>query len=160
MTNYPDLLRLLTEHGVEFIIIGGAAAVLHGSSRLTQDLDIVYRRSPENLTRLTKALETQAPYLRGAPPGLPFEWSKKTLQMGMNFTLAIKLGQLDILGEVTGGGRYEDLLNHTIEVEVFGVRCHCLNLEALIQTKRAAGRPKDFEAIAELKAILEERQKR
>ena len=73
MTNYPDLLRLLTEHGVEFIIIGGAAAVIHGSSRLTQDLDIVYRRSPENLACLTNALKAQAPYLRSAPPGLPFQ---------------------------------------------------------------------------------------
>ncbi len=80
--------------------------------------------------------------------------------MGMNFTLEIRLGQLDILGEVTGGGRYEDLLDHTIEVEVFGVRCRCLDLEALIRTKRAAGHPKDSEAIAELEAILEERQKR
>ena len=83
-----------------------------------------------------------------------------TLQRGMNFTLEIKLGQLDLLGEVTGGGRYEDLLDHTMDVEVFDTRCRCLDLEALIQTKRAAGRPKDFEAIAELKAILEERQKR
>ena len=159
MTNYPDLLRLLTEHGVEFIIIGGAAAVIHGSSRLTQDLDIAYRRSPENLARLINALKAQAPYLRGAPPGLPFEWSEATLQMGMNFTLEIKLGQLDMLGEVTGGGRYEDLLDHSMEVEVFGVQCRCLDLEALIRTKRAAGRPKDLEAIAELEAILEERQK-
>ena len=159
MTDYPELLRLLTEHGVEFIIIGGAAAVIHGSSRLTH-LEVVYRRNPENLTRLTNALKAQAPYLRGAPPGLPFQWSEATLQMGMNFTLEIRLGQLDILGEVTGGGRYEDLLNHTIEVEVFGVHCRCLDLEALIRTKRAAGRPKDLEVIAELEAILEERQKR
>ncbi len=160
MTNYPDLLRLLTEHGVAFIIIGGAAAVIHGSSRLTQDLDIVYKRSPENLARLTNALSEQAPYLRGAPPGLPFEWSQATLQMGMNFTLEVRLGQLDLLGEVTGGGRYEDLIDHTMEVEVFGVRCPCLDLEALIRTKRAAGRPKDLEALAELEAIREERQKR
>ncbi len=72
MTDYPELLRLLTEHGVEFIIIGGAAAVIHGSSRLTH-LEVVYRRSPENLARLTNALKAQAPYLRGAPPGLPFQ---------------------------------------------------------------------------------------
>lgn len=160
MTNYPDLLRLLTEHGVAFIIIGGAAAVIHGSSRLTQDLDIVYQRSPDNLARLTNALKAQAPYLRGAPPGLPFEWSEATLQMGMNFTLQIKLGQLDLLGEVTGGGRYEDVLDHTMEVDVFGVQCRCLDLDALIRTKRAAGRPKDLEAIAELEAVREERQKR
>ena len=77
--------------------------------------------------------------------------------MGLNFTLQTSLGDLDLLGEVTGGGRYENLIDHAIEVEVFGVRCHCLELEALIRVKRAAGRPKDPEAIAELEAILEEK---
>ncbi|MFQ5874582.1 MAG: nucleotidyltransferase [Dehalococcoidia bacterium] len=158
MIDFPKLLRLLTEHDVAFIIIGGVAAVIHGSSRLTQDLDIVYHRSPENLTHLVQALAEQSPYLRGAPPGLPFQWSVATLRMGLNFTLETSVGPLDLLGEVTGGGSYEDLLEHTIEVEVFGVRCHCLDLPALIRTKRAAGRPKDLEAIAELEVIWEEQQ--
>jgi hypothetical protein len=52
MIDFPKLLRLLTEHEVAFLIIGGVAAVIHGSSRLTQDLDVVYQRSPQNLTRL------------------------------------------------------------------------------------------------------------
>lgn len=158
MMDFPKLLRLLTEHGVEFIIIGGVAAVIHGSSRLTQDLDVVYRRSPQNIARLAHALHEQAPYLRGAPPGLPFQWSEATIRMGLNFTLQTSLGPLDLLGEVTGGGRYEDLLGHTIDVEMFSFRCRCLDLEALIRTKRAVGRPKDLEAIAELEAILEEQQ--
>jgi predicted nucleotidyltransferase len=158
MIDFPKLLQLLTEHDVAFIIIGGVAAVIHGSSRLTQDLDVVYQRSPQNLTRLVQALAEQSPYLRGAPPGLPFEWSVATLRMGLNFTLETSVGPLDLLGEVTGGGRYENLLGHTIEVEVFGLRCRCLDLPALIQTKRAAGRPKDLEAIAELEVIWEEQQ--
>jgi len=158
MIDFPKLLWLLIEHDVEFIIIGKVAAVLHGSSRLTQDLDIVYRRSSENLTHLVQALAEQSPYLRGAPPGLPFQWSVATLRMGLNFTLETSVGPLDLLGEVTGGGSYEDLLEHTIEVEVFGVRCRCLDLPALIRTKRAAGRPKDLEAIAELEVIWEEQQ--
>jgi predicted nucleotidyltransferase len=158
MIDFPKLLRLLTEHEVAFIIIGGVAAVIHGSSRLTQDLDVVYQRSPQNLTRLVQALAEQSPYLRGAPPGLPFQWSVATLRMGLNFTLETSVGPLDLLGEVTGGGSYEDLLDHTIEVEVFGIRCRCLDMPALIQTKRAAGRPKDLEAIAELEVIWEEQQ--
>jgi predicted nucleotidyltransferase len=158
MIDFPKLLRLLTEHDVAFIIIGGVAAVIHGSSRLTQDLDVVYQRSPQNLTRLVQALAEQSPYLRGAPPGLPFQWSVATLRMGLNFTLETSVGPLDLLGEVTGGGSYEDLLEHTIEVEVFGVRCRCLDLLALLRTKRAAGRPKDLEAIAELEVIREEQQ--
>ena len=67
MIDFPKLLRLLTAYDVAFIIIGGVAAVIHGSSRLTQDLDVVYQRSPRNLTRLVQALAEQAPYLRGAP---------------------------------------------------------------------------------------------
>ncbi len=78
--------------------------------------------------------------------------------MGLNFTLETSVGPLDLLGEVTGGGRYEDLLSQSIEVEVFGIRCRCLDLRALIGTKRAAGRPKDLEAIAELEVISEEQQ--
>lgn len=158
MTDFPKLLRLLSEHGVAFIIIGGAAAVLHGSSRLTEDLDVVYQRSSQNIARLAQALKEQSPYLRGAPPGLPFQWSEATIRMGLNFALETSLGPLDLFAEVTGGGGYEALLDHTIEVEIFCVRCRCLNLEALIRIKRAVGRPKDLEAIAELEAILEERQ--
>ena len=122
MIDFPKLLRLLTEHNVAFIIIGGVAAVIHGSSRLTQDLDIVYHRSLQNLACLVGALAEQSPYLRGAPPGLPFQWSVTTLSMGLNFTLETSVGPLDLIGEVTGGGSYEDLLEHTIEVEIFGAR--------------------------------------
>jgi predicted nucleotidyltransferase len=78
--------------------------------------------------------------------------------MSLNVTLETSVGPLDLLGEVTGGGSYEDLLDHTIEVEVFGIRCRCLDLPALIQPKRAAGRSKDLEAIAELEVIWEEQQ--
>ena len=155
MTDFAKLLQLLSDRGVEFIIIGGAAAIVHGSSRLTQDLDVVYRRSQENIARLANALEKQNPYLRGAPPGLPFQWSEATIRMGLNFTLQTNLGDLDLLGEVTGGGNYEDLVDRAFEMEVFGVRCLCLDLETLIYVKRAAGRPKDLEAISELEAIRE-----
>lgn len=92
MIDFPRLLRLLTEHEVACIIIGGVVAVIHESSRLTPDLDIVYHRSPQNLTRLVQALAEQSPYLRGAPPGLPFQWSVATLGMGLSFTLETSVG--------------------------------------------------------------------
>lgn len=72
MTDFASLLRTLVQHRVEFILVGGAAATAHGSARLTQDLDIVYRRTVENLARLATGLTPFKPYLRGAPPGLPF----------------------------------------------------------------------------------------
>ena len=160
MTDLPGLLGLLLDAGVDFIVIGGVAGVAHGAARNTQDIDIVYDRAPENLARLVAALRPHHPYLRGAPPGLPFLWDEKTLKSGLNFTLVTDLGPIDLLGEVTGGGTYRDLAPHAIELEVFGRRCRCLGLEKLIAVKRAAGRPKDFEAIAELEVILEELEAR
>ena len=158
MTDYAALIRLLVDHQIDFIIVGGAAATAYGSARLTLDLDIVYSRDRSNLERIVTALEPIQPYLRGAPPGLPFEWSVETVKKGLNFTLITTLGALDLLGEIVGGGGYEELKSQTIKIEVAGAECNCLSLERLIDVKRAAGRPKDLEAIAELEQILEERR--
>lgn len=156
MTDFAGLLRALVQAGVHFVVVGGAAATAHGSARLTLDLDIVYDRSPANLSRLVQALHELTPYLRGAPPGLPFRWDVETLEAGCNFTLTTSRGDLDLLGEITGGGGYEELAPHTISIELFGLDCLCLDLEKLIEVKRAAGRPKDLEVLAELEALREE----
>jgi len=100
VTDYDTLIPLLVENDIEFIIVGGAAATAHGSSRLTLDLDIVYSRKQGNIARIVKALTPLKPYLRGAPIGLPFEWSVETLNKGLNFTLITTLGALDLLGEM------------------------------------------------------------
>ena len=159
MTDFQGLLQTLSGAGVEFILVGGAAATAHGAARLTQDVDVVYLRARPNLQRLATALAGKQPYLRGAPPGLPFRWDAGTLERGLNFTLTTSLGDLDLLGEIAGGGTYEKLLPHCVRITVFGIECKCLDLEHLIIVKRAAGRPKDLEAIAELEAILEERRR-
>jgi hypothetical protein len=158
-TNFPELIRTLTSSRVEFIILGGVAARAHGSARLTDDLDIAYRRTSDNIERVIDALKPYGPYLRGAPPNLPFIWDARTIANGLNFTLSTTLGAVDLLGEVTGGGGYDNLLSHTVTQEIFGYDCKCLDVQTLIKVKRAAGRPKDLEAIAELEAILEERHK-
>lgn len=157
MTLFDRLLTALTESGVEFIVIGGAAGTAHGSARFTRDLDIVYSRSAGNIARLVTALEPFAPYLRGAPPGLPFRWDVCTVAAGLNFTLITSIGEIDLRGEVTGGGLYEELLDATIALTAFGVTCRYVTLEKLIALKRATGRPRDFDAVAELEALLEER---
>jgi len=158
MTDFKALLRALSGAQVDFILVGGVAAAVHGSARLTLDLDVVYSRHAVNLERLTLALTPYHPYLRGAPRGLPFRWDAATLARGLNFTLTTDLGDIDLLGEIVGGGSYGDLLPHSTTIQVFGVECRCLGLERLIHVKRAAGRPKDLEAIAELEAIREERE--
>ena len=156
MTDIERLLEALSGAGVEFILVGGVAATVHGSARLTQDIDVVYARAGENLERLVTALAAHGPYLRGAPSGLPFCFDTQTLEGGLNFTLTTRLGDIDLLGEVVGGGRYEDLIPHSVKITLFGLPCRCLDLPTLIRVKRAAGRPKDLDAISELQAILEE----
>lgn len=156
MTQLERLLTALCDAEVEFILVGGVAARAHGSSRLTDDLDVVYARSPANLTKIVTALAPFAPYLRGAPLGLPFDWSVATLRAGLNFTLTTSTGAIDLLGEITGGGPYDALRPLAITVTVFGRELQLLDLPWLIHVKRAAGRPKDLEVIAELEALQEE----
>ena len=155
-TDFRTVIEILVDAGVEFVIVGGLAATVHGSARLTQDLDVVYRRTPENLSRLADALAPYRPYLRGAPPGLPFTLDADTLRRGLNFTLSTALGPLDLLGEIAGAGTYDDIFLDTVELRLFDRSCRVLGLEALIRAKRAAGRPKDLEVIAELEALSEE----
>jgi predicted nucleotidyltransferase len=157
LTRFADLLRTLAEGGVEFIVVGGVAAAALGSARSTLDLDLVYRRSDDNLRALAGALASHRPYLRDIPAGLPFRLDFDTLRAGLNFTLVTDLGWLDLLGEVAGGGRYEDILPHSTELQVFGFACRLVDLEMLIRMKKAAGRPKDLEVLAELELLLERR---
>jgi predicted nucleotidyltransferase len=159
MTRIDALLQTLATANVQFIIVGGVAGTVRGSARFTKDLDIVYARDRENVSRLVAALSPYAPYLRGAPPGLPFRFDVPTVEAGLNFTLTTSLGEIDLLGEIAGGGRFEDLVAHTTEVEAFGMTCRCVTLRTLIALKRAAGRPRDFDAIAELEVLLEEQQR-
>lgn len=156
MTRFPDLLKILADSDCRTILIGGAAAIAHGSGRFTQDLDFLYERSRTNLERLVSALAPYQPYLRGAPEGLPFRWELETLLRGLNFTLTTTLGDIDLLGEIPGGGSYEQLIEGSVELKVFGSRVRCLSLRQLIRAKRATGRAKDMEAIAELECMDEE----
>src|SRR5579863_3861855 len=101
--NFDELLPLLIKNRVQFIVVGGGAAVAHGLARLTSDVDVVYARERNNIQNLVQALEIHHPYLRGAPPGLPFRFDEQTIQAGLNFTLSTDLGDLDLLGEIAGG---------------------------------------------------------
>lgn len=156
MSDLAKLMQRLVDGHVDFILVGGLAANAHGSARVTTDVDVAYSRLDANLARLVKALKPVKPYLRGAPPGLPFEWSVTTLKGGLNLTLITADGPIDLLGEIVGGGRYEDLLPHSTAHRAFGREIRILDLPWLIRVKRAAGRPRDLETIAELEALLEE----
>ncbi len=86
LIDFEAIIQAFGDSGVERVIVGGLAASVHGSARLAQDVDFVYARSPRNLKRVVAALRPHAPYLRGAPPSLPFDWSEATLERGLDFT--------------------------------------------------------------------------
>lgn len=99
MTDFEQVIRIFSGAGIECVIVGGLAATIHGSARLTQDVDFVYARNRANVDRLVAALRPHSPYPRGAPPGLPFEWSAATVERGLDFTLTTAVGDVDLLGE-------------------------------------------------------------
>lgn len=155
MIQVEPTLRLLTQHRVEFVIVGGVAISAHGSSYLTYDLDVCHARTRENLKRLAIALAPFHPHPRGFPADLPFVWDEQTLRQDTNFTLSTDLGNIDLLGEMTGLGGYEQAREQSVEMNLFGMRCLVLSLDALITTKRAAGRTKDLLVLPELEALRE-----
>src|SRR4051794_12383100 len=101
------IAALFLRHGVEFLVIGGQAEILMGGARVTFDTDLCYRRTPENLERLARAVAELNPSLRGAPVDLPFKLDAAALAFGNNYTLNTSLGPLDLLGWIEPLGEYE-----------------------------------------------------
>lgn len=153
VSDVQRILDVLAAAGVEYVVIGGVALVLRGSTRVTIDLDLCYARNPENLERLAAAVAPLHPRLRGAPPELPFIWDAKTLQFGLNFTLTTDLGDLDLLGDVPGVGGYAAVAEGSSSLEVGGLAILVMDLDALTKAKRAAGRAKDLFDLAEIAEI-------
>ena len=157
--NFEAALKSLTTAKVNFIVVGAYAAVVQGVGLVTRDLDICYERTSENMKRLATALAPYHPNLRGAPPGLPFTLDERTLAQGMNFTFQTDFGDIDLLGELSGVGQFRDLDNDAVVLKLYGMQVRVASLDALIRSKRAAGRPKDLVALTELEAIRESRSK-
>ena len=158
--DYARVIHSLDEHKVEFVIIGGMAAVSLGVPIVTRDLDISYRRSKQNIARLAKALEPFHPKLRGAPVDLPFKLDAATIEHGDNFTLITDTGDLDILGYITGVGDYTEVVKTAETLEIYGVPVKVMSLETLIKAKKAAGRTKDQLQLLEIEAALRLRRER
>ena len=155
MIQFGRALQVLCDGGVEFAVVGGLAGSIHGSARITLDLDICYARNGANLSRLAAALAPFHPRPRGFPEQLPFVWDQVTLHNSTLFTLQTDIGDIDLLGEVAGLGTFEDVKNGTVEVEAYERRFLTIDLRSLIKAKRAAGRPRDLQSLPELEALLE-----
>ena len=153
MTHFGQLISSLAKASVEFVVIGGVALVGRGGSRATNDLDIVYGRDATNLARLVDALAATHPRLRGAPADLPFFFDVRTLKSGLNFTLVTDLGEIDLLGEVTGLGGFENAVAMSSTMSLFGHEVRVLSLDGLELTKRAVGRAKDLLDLEMIRAL-------
>jgi predicted nucleotidyltransferase len=153
-TFIADTVTRLCDAGVEFIIVDGVCAVLHGSPHITKDLDVCYRRTPDNIRRLVAALAPLKPRPRLFPADLPFVFDERTVLLGSNFTLAVGLEDLDLLGTMSAIGGYEEVLGSAVDMTVAGRSVKVLALADLIASKEAADRDKDRAVLPLLRAML------
>jgi predicted nucleotidyltransferase len=148
-----ELLRRLVDGGVDFVVVGGVAAVAHGSAMFTQDLDISYASDQENLNRLGRVLVDLDARLRGVTDDVPFIPDGETLRRTRVLTLDTPLGWIDLLAQPDGAPMYDRLRERATRETIADVEVQVASLEDLIAMKKAAGRPKDLVAVEELEAI-------
>ncbi len=147
------LVELFQRHRVEFTIIGGQAAIMHGSPIPSYDYDFAYQRSAENLNRLVAALKELHPTLRGAPKDLPFRLDAESLALGANYTFDTDLGPVDLLGWVEPFGNYEAFAPRAVTMPLGELTVKVLDLDDLIAIKRLINRPKDRIVLLHLEEI-------
>lgn len=158
VAEWPDfepepLLERLTARGVDFVVVGGIAAILHGSARITHDLDICYATDPANLEALGSVLVELEGRLKGVDEPVPFVPDARTLRDVELLTLKTSLGELDVLARPAGAPPYAALRRRAERVDLGRVTVLVASIEDLLAMKRAAGRPKDLADVEELEAI-------
>jgi hypothetical protein len=153
--NDQALLTRLKASGLEFVVIGGVCVVYHGAPLATFDLDICCRFGEENVRRIEAALHDLHPVHRLTPQKLSLAETHSSFAEMRNLYLQTDLGKLDCLGEVSGVGTFEAVLNHSLLANFSYGTFRFLNLDALIASKKAAGRERDLAALRHLLAIKE-----
>jgi hypothetical protein len=140
---------------VNFVLIGALAARLHGFPRLTADADITPAGDKLNLERLAAALKEldARVYTEAVPEGLAFDCSPATLARARMWNLVTRAGRLDIAFEPAGVKSYDELKKDAERFEAFGVRFLVASLDDIIRSKEAAGRPKDLDDVAIMRAM-------
>ena len=155
MPDLESLLDRLILGRVEFVIVGGFAAFAHGATLYTEDIDICCRFSADNLMRLQGALRDLHPGHRMTPSRVPLRLTADECRGLKDLYLDTDYGQLDCIGFVTGVGDYQAVEKESVEIQLPGGPCRILKIDALIRAKEALGRPRDVEAVLQLKAIRE-----
>lgn len=151
-----EILRTLDRHGVRYIVVGGLAAVIHGSAHVTTDVDIVPLEGKENLERLSAALKELHARIRvaGEPDGVPFDHSADSLARVRIWNLQTDHGDLDVTFEPSGTTGYDDLRRDAVRVTIGGVDVDVASLADVIRSKEAAGRERDRAALPALRELL------
>jgi hypothetical protein len=152
------LLDALHTAKVEFVIVGGVAAWLNGSSLGTNDLDICCRMTEENMARFVEAIRPLNPKVRGDPRNLTPPLDPKFLATFNMLILVTNFGYFDLVPELPPIGRYDEILKHSVEMEVEGWMTRVLNIDALIAVKKAVGRPKDAMGVMYLERAKKRRE--
>ena len=157
-SDFFKILRTLSEHNVEFIIVGGVCAVLHGAPVSTFDLDIVHARDHDNLARLVAALDDLEAYYRDRP-GQRLQPKRSHIASPGHQLLMTNAGPLDLLGTIGDKLSYKDLLKSTEILTVDDLTLRILSLESLIDIKGTIGRDKDKAVLPILKQTAKEKKK-
>lgn len=149
---------MLVRHGVRFVLIGGVAAIVHGSPLPTEDVDIAPETSTANYERLAAALREMNARIRvaGEPDRVPFTIDERSLAGNVSWTLTTDAGDLDIVTEPAGTRGFADLRRDAIDVKLGpALTVSVASLPDIIRSKEAAGRAKDQAALPALRATLE-----
>jgi hypothetical protein len=157
MQNLAELTKRLIDSNVEFVLVGGFAALAHGALRSTRDVDVCCRFSESNLMRIQKALDGLHP-VHFPRTDLPLRLTPEICTELKNLYLKTDLGRIDCLGEILGVGNFEEVVKRSIELELPIGMCHVLEIDALIAAKEAMNRDHDRVTVRELKEIKQRRQ--
>lgn len=154
-----DPLRVLKElhgAGVDFVVIGGVAARLHGSPTVTRDIDICYARDEASVGRLAALLKRLRARPRGVEDDVPLVLDARTLLAGQNFTFATAAGDLDVIARPAGVEGFAELAATAVPMKLGDFRVKVASVDALIRMKTASGRAKDSAEVEILAALREE----
>ena len=166
VTDVAEVVRVFARHGVEYVLIGGQAAVVSGAPVFTYDFDACYARSDTNLVRLVAALKDLEARLRVAKMSdeeaedLPFRIDVPTLSSGLNFTFNTRAGAVDVLGLPAGVAGFEQLRANAVEHDIAGEKVLVASIRDLVSMKQASGRPKDLLMLPTLLALQDELERR
>ena len=156
MQDLSKLLKTLLANDIDFVLIGGFAAVVHGSTLVTQDLDICSAMSIENINKLRSVLKDLNPTHRmDRKANLSFLDHPKSLDGLNNIYLDTDLGILDILSATEPAGNFDTIKKNAIDIPLYGFTCKVISIDDLIKVKTVMNRPKDIQAVIELKKVKE-----